>query len=109
MFIKKLWRVAAVKNASMPVFAFYWEDEHSTGEGRFIANSKRTYIRMSTDRRFRLKNNCRWSIQVQLLAHLRAIHPREFNQWLDRFYPNISRELSDIPQVTEAVRVTTRK
>jgi hypothetical protein len=88
MLIIKLWLVGHAPNGT-PIYAFFWKDTHCRSQGRFMANSKRTYIKMSRDKKFQLEKHTRWSIQVQLLALLRELDEPEFNQWLYRFYPNL--------------------
>jgi hypothetical protein len=101
MRIIKLWRVAIAKDGQMPVFAFFWASGTVSGQGRFIANSKRTFIRLATDKKIKMEKHTRWSIQVQLLAHLKEVHPREFDQWLGRFYPKLQYEDAPMEPTTE--------
>jgi hypothetical protein len=93
LIVIKLWKVLVAKNGLLPVFAFFWVAGPISGQGRFVANSKRTFIRLATDKKIKLMKHTRWSIQVQLLAHLKEVHPAEFSYWLGRFYPQIADEL----------------
>lgn len=90
--VTKFWRIGSLPTGTQ-LFGFRWQVQDVAGQGRFTANSKRTYIRLSTDKRIRMGPHTRWSWQVQLLAHLKETDQREFTQWLERFYPQFLPDL----------------